>query len=287
MEIVIEDLNVIYHPGTPFAKQALTDINLRVASGSFVALLGATGSGKSTLIQTVAGLIKPTSGQLRIGNQVVTPKSKQLSELRRLVGVAFQYPEHQLFEETVAKDIAFGPRQQGLTEEQVAERVEEAMRWVGLPPSLKDRSPLALSGGQMRRVAIAGILAMRPQVLILDEPTAGLDPRGQREMLDMVGRLHREQGLTVLLVTHQMEEAARYAEQLVILSAGRIALTGSPREVFGNEQALSRLKLDVPEITKLIMALNRNLDPPLPLTLFSVEELERELESRWKRGDDR
>jgi energy-coupling factor transport system ATP-binding protein len=287
MEIVIEDLNVIYHPGTPFAKQALTDINLRVASGSFVALLGATGSGKSTLIQTVAGLIKPTSGQLRIGNQVITPKSKQLSELRRLVGVAFQYPEHQLFEETVEKDIAFGPRQQGLTEEQVAERVEEAMRWVGLPPSLKDRSPLALSGGQMRRVAIAGILAMRPQVLILDEPTAGLDPRGQREMLDMVGRLHREQGLTVLLVTHQMEEAARYAEQLVILSEGRIALTGTPTEVFGNEQALSRLKLDVPEITKFIMALNRNLDPPLPLTLFSVEELEHELESRWKRGDDR
>ncbi|MFC7442631.1 energy-coupling factor transporter ATPase [Laceyella putida] len=285
MEIVIEKLNVIYHPGTPFAKQALTDINLRISSGSFVALMGATGSGKSTLIQTMAGLIKPTSGRIWIGDQEMTGGSKQTAPIRRAVGIAFQYPEHQLFEETVAKDIAFGPRLQGLTEEQVVMRVEEAMRWVGLSPSLKDRSPFALSGGQMRRVAIAGILAMAPQVLILDEPTAGLDPRGQREMLEMIELLHRERGLTVILVTHQMEEAARYGEQLVILSEGRIALSGTPKEVFREAERLSQLRLDLPPITKLIARLNQQLEPPLPLTIFTVEELERELQSRWKRGE--
>lgn len=285
MEIVIEKLNVCYHPGTPFAKQALTDIDMRIPSGSFIALMGATGSGKSTLIQAIAGLIKPTSGRIRIGDQEITANSKQTAHFRRAIGIAFQYPEHQLFEETVANDIAFGPRMQGLSDEQVAKRVEDAMWWVDLSPSLRDRSPFSLSGGQMRRVAIAGILAMEPQVLILDEPTAGLDPRGQREMLEMIQRLHREQGLTVILVTHQMEEAARYGEQLFILSEGRIALSGTPSEVFSQEERLYALKLDLPPITQLIKRINEQVEPPLPLTIFTVEELVHELELRRKRGE--
>ncbi|MBA4495919.1 energy-coupling factor transporter ATPase [Paenactinomyces guangxiensis] len=280
MEILIEGLSHVYMPGTPFSRQALSDIHMQIKSGSFVAILGPTGSGKSTLIQLISGLMRPTRGKIHAGPHVVTGEAKNNYLLRQHIGVVFQYPEHQLFEETVAKDIAFGPRNQGLTETEIIERVDLAMKWVGLPPELAGRSPFQLSGGQMRRVAIAGVLAMQPDVLILDEPTAGLDHQGQQNLLETIHRLHQERRFTVIMVTHNMDEAARYAEYLYILSEGRCVLGGAPADIFSQREKLMDLKLDLPELTKLVFQLNQKLDPPLPSHLFHPDELERELLAR-------
>jgi len=280
MDIVAEQVTVIYSPHTPFERKALDGVSFRIPSGSFSAILGHTGSGKSTLIQCLAGLIKPTSGRIRIGD-LVSDSSKKASPIRKKVGIVFQYPEHQLFEETVYKDIAFGPLNQGLSHAETRERVLQSLFWVGLSEEFLDRSPFRLSGGQMRRVAIAGVLAMKPEVLILDEPTAGLDPSGQRELLSTIRRLHQEWGITVIMVTHDMDEAAQYADHLLLLSEGRCIQQGPPEFVFRQRELLESLQLDLPEITQLIHRLNQKLDSPLRNNIWSLDELSKELGKRW------
>ncbi|GGA53903.1 energy-coupling factor transporter ATP-binding protein EcfA2 [Kroppenstedtia guangzhouensis] len=287
MDIVIQGLTHIYMAGTPYERTALSGVNLKIPSGGYIAVVGATGSGKSTLIQHIAGLLTPTGGQVRVGEVEISPDSRDLSALRGRVGVVFQYPEHQLFEETVAKDIAYGPRNLGLSDKEVARRVEQAMNWVGLPPELSGRSPFQLSGGQMRRVAVAGVLAMQPEVLVLDEPTAGLDPAGRRELLSRIHSLHRERGMTVVLVSHNMEEAARYADQIFVMHQGTGVFEGTPAAVFSRGNQLEEWGLEVPEVAGLTNRLNEKLDPPLPAELLTLEELEREIILRWKRGRPR
>lgn len=273
MGIVIKRLSHIYMRGTPYAKAALTDIHLTLSPGSFVGLIGPTGSGKSTLVQHIAGLLRPTTGEIRIGDTVITPETKDLSALRGRVGIVFQYPEHQLFEETVADDVAFGPRNLGLAAEEVERRVKEALEWVGVPQSLAARSPFHLSGGQMRRVAIAGVLAMHPEVLVLDEPTAGLDPAGQRELLDRIDWIHRERKMTVIFVSHQMDDVARLTDTLLVMSQGRIVLSGSPEDVFRQSDRLQEWGLEKPRVVQLAEHINTRLESPLRLRRYTRDAL--------------
>jgi energy-coupling factor transport system ATP-binding protein len=284
MQVLVENLGVVYLPGTPLERRALSGVNLAVDSGSFVAVIGPTGSGKSTLIQCLSGLIRPTEGFVQIGENRVGARFGAPRNLRRHVGVVFQYPEHQLFEETVIKDIAFGPLQRGLSKEEAFDKAREAMRLVGLPAELEERSPFELSGGQMRRAAIAGILALEPSVLILDEPTAGLDPRGREEILELVSSLHRERGLTVWMVTHDMDEAAKYADRLVVLSGGQVVLEGAPGECFAKVDELRRIGLELPEITRLVHDLNRQGGMSIPADLFDLDQLADELDRRRRVG---
>ncbi|NGQ97215.1 energy-coupling factor transporter ATPase [Brevibacillus sp. SYP-B805] len=289
MQIAFENVSYTYGKGTPFAKEALSLVNLSIPSGAFVGIIGRTGSGKSTLIQHLNGLLKPTAGIVRVGEWTISPDTKVPVDLRQHVGLVFQYPEHQLFEETVAKDVAFGPLNFGLPREVAMQRVREALEIVGLSyEEMKERSPFHLSGGQMRRVAIAGILAMQPRVLVLDEPTAGLDPAGRREILDNIYRIHREQELTTLLVTHSMEEAARYADLLVVMADGRIAMQGPPAAVFAEADRLRALSLDVPAAVSLVASLNRCLPPErqLPASLYREEDVRAYLANRLKRGEE-
>lgn len=273
MGIVVTDLSHVYLAGTPYAKPALTDINLTVEPGSFVGVIGPTGSGKSTLIQHIAGLLRPTSGMLRVGDTVIDATTKDLSPLRGRVGVVFQYPEHQLFEETVIKDVAYGPRNLGLATAEIERRVNEALAWVGVSQELALRSPFQLSGGQMRRVAIAGVLAMHPDILILDEPTAGLDPAGQRELLDRIHSLHRQRGMTVILVSHSMDDVSRYAETLFVMADGRLVLMGTPQEVFLHQERLREWGLEVPEAIRLTQRINQGLTTPLTVDRLTPEAL--------------
>ncbi|SFJ38753.1 energy-coupling factor transport system ATP-binding protein [Thermoflavimicrobium dichotomicum] len=272
--------------GTPFERHAIKELDLEIPSGSFVSILGQTGSGKSTLIQLIAGLLEPTSGTIQVGPYTLKQGGKQSADVRKHVGIVFQYPEHQLFEETVAKDIAFGPRNQGLTEKEIKKRVEMALEWVGLPSSFADRSPFQLSGGQMRRVALAGVLALAPDILILDEPTAGLDPQGKMDLLTLIHRLHRDQNMTVILVTHDMNEAAKYADYLFVLADGTCRLHGSPSEVFQKQKQLTALALDLPEITRLIHQLNQKVHPPIPTDLFTIDQLESYLLERLRKVEN-
>ncbi|UFJ40689.1 energy-coupling factor transporter ATPase [Brevibacillus humidisoli] len=274
MQIAFENVSYVYGKGTPFEKVALTDITLSIATGTYAGIIGQTGSGKSTLIQHLNGLLKPSAGVIHIGDSRITPETKHTHEVRKRVGLVFQYPEHQLFEETVLKDVAFGPRNLGLPEEMALIRAREALELVGLPfEEWKDRSPFQLSGGQMRRVAIAGVLAMQPQVLVLDEPTAGLDPAGRREILEGIYRIHKEQKMTTILVTHSMEEVARYADKLIVMAAGQIVMQGAPEEVFEQGERLRQLALDVPETVSLIRKLNERLpaEHQLPYHLYREE----------------
>lgn len=287
MAIRVEHLTHIYMPGTPMEAVALEDVSLEIADGEFVGLIGQTGSGKSTLVQHFNGLLKPTSGKVYVDGLDLGAKGTDLKEVRRRVGLVFQYPEHQLFEETVFADIAFGPRNMGLEGEELTRRVREAMEMVGLDyESLKDRSPFELSGGQMRRVAIAGVLAMKPKGLVLDEPTAGLDPRGRNEILQQVKELHRRFGLTVVLVSHRMEDVARLADRLLVMHQGRLVLTGTTREVFRQAEVLQEIGLGVPQVTELMRRL-RGRWPKLPVDVLTVEEAEREILGylRQKRGN--
>ncbi|MCX7615759.1 MAG: energy-coupling factor transporter ATPase, partial [Clostridiales bacterium] len=223
MPIKIENLTYVYMPNTPFEKKALDDINLEIEDGEFIGLIGHTGSGKSTLIQQLNGLLKPTSGKVYIDDISITDKGISLKNVRQKVGIVFQYPEHQLFEETIYKDIAFGPTNLGLSHEEIEKRVKRAMDFVGLDfETYKDRSPFELSGGQKRRVAIAGVLAMEPKVLILDEPTAGLDPKGRDEVLKQIKRMHKEYKMTIIMVSHSMDEVAQLADRLIVLDKGKI-----------------------------------------------------------------
>jgi len=258
MSIIIKNLNHIYDIGTPYETKALDDINLTIESGDFVAIIGHTGSGKSTLIQQLNGLIKPTSGEITVNNFEITKPKVKLSEIRKKVGLVFQYPEYQLFEETVAKDVAFGPENLGLMEDEIEKRVIEALNLVGLDyEEVKEKSPFELSGGQKRRVAIAGVLAMNPEILILDEPTAGLDPKGRDEILDQIKALHEKNNITVILVSHSMEDVARLASKLYVMSGGKLVLEGSPIEVFKDAEYLESIGLGVPQIVKVVKKLNQ------------------------------
>ncbi|SDQ31955.1 energy-coupling factor ABC transporter ATP-binding protein [Carnobacterium viridans] len=248
MDITFEKVGYTYQKGTPFQNRALFDIDLHIKEGSFTALVGHTGSGKSTVLQHLNALMKPSEGTVTIGDRVITSQSnnKNLKSIRKKVGIVFQFPESQLFEETVAKDIAFGPKNFGATEEEGLELAKRMLPIVGLDESYLERSPFDLSGGQMRRVAIAGVLAMEPEVLVLDEPTAGLDPQGRKEMMEMFYQLYRTQGLTIILVTHQMDDVANYADHMVVLEKGTVIKEGAPQDVFKDAEWLESKQLGVP-----------------------------------------
>ncbi|HHT42950.1 MAG TPA: energy-coupling factor transporter ATPase [Firmicutes bacterium] len=253
MSIRLENVSYRYLEDTPMAKEAITDVTLEIGDGEFVGIIGPTGSGKSTLIQHFNGLLLPSSGKVWVDGVDLSAKDTQLRLIRQKVGMVFQYPEHQLFGETVLEDVGFGPRNGGLSEGQVVERVRRALAYVGLDfEELKDQSPFELSGGQKRRVAIAGVLAMEPSVLILDEPTAGLDPKGREEILDEIAALHKERGITVILVTHSMEDVARLVSRLIVMEKGKVALDGTPLEVFRQAETLKRLGLGLPQVTELM-----------------------------------
>ena len=255
MSYILEtrDLTQVYGAGTPFERTALDHVNIQVEKGEILGVIGHTGSGKSTLIQHFNGLLKPTSGEVLLsGHSIWDAKGKCDRKTRFAVGLVFQYPEYQLFEETIAKDIAFGPQNMGLSATEVEKRVREAMDFVGLDPALANHSPFALSGGQKRRVAIAGVIAMRPQVLILDEPTAGLDPAGRDEILTQIQDYHARSGATILIVSHSMEDIARMADRLLVMNRAHVMLCGTPREVFAHADEIVEAGLDIPEITKEI-----------------------------------
>ena len=257
MSIIVENLTHIYNKDMPFASKALDNVSLEIKDNDFVGLIGHTGSGKSTLIQHLNGILKPSSGKILINGFDITAKDLNLTEIRKRVGVVFQYPEYQLFEETVEKDIAFGPRNLGLDDEEVSNRVKISMDAVGLKyDEFKDKSPFELSGGQKRRVAIAGVIAMEPEVLILDEPTAGLDPSGRDEIFNLIKQLHKEKNMTVILSSHSMDDMAKLAKTIIVMNNGKIEFMGSPREIFKNNS--SRLKdigLDIPQVLELAVKL--------------------------------
>lgn len=284
MSIKIENLTHVYMPKTPFETIALDDINLELEEGKFYALIGHTGSGKSTLIQHLNGLLKPTSGKIFVDGTDITDKSTVMSEIRKKVGLVFQYPEYQLFEETIEKDIAFGPRNLGLDEEEVLRRVKRAMEMVGLEyEKYKDLSPFEISGGQKRRVAIAGVVAMEPKVLILDEPIAGLDPRGRDAILKQLKKLHEEYKHTVILVTHSMEDVAEIADEVIVMSGAKVLIKATPREVFTNISMLEEVGLGAPQITYLMRALKeRGLC--VREDIFTVKEAKEEIQRVLKEG---
>lgn len=266
-----EHVNYIYQQGTPFERQALYDINLEIADGTLAALIGHTGSGKSTLIQHFNALVKPVSGKITVDDIDVTAPKADLKLVRRTVGLVFQYPEHQLFEETVYKDIAFGPSNMGLSEAEIDERVRHSAAIAGLEEKHLQRSPFDLSGGQKRRAAIAGVLAMNPKVLILDEPTAGLDPKGREDILNTIKRLHEEnKEMIIIFVSHSMEDVAKTAERVIVMNKGRIETEGSVGEVFAQSERLRSIGLNVPQITLLTDKL-RKAGYNLPEDIYTVK----------------
>ena len=275
MHITFQQVEYRYSFNTPFEKLALQDINLSIPTGQFLAVIGHTGSGKSTLLQHLNGLLKPTEGIVRVGEHEIKAKqkAKNLKPVRQKVGIVFQFPEHQLFEETVLKDICYGPMNFGVSEEEAIRRAKELIVKVGLSEDVLQKSPFDLSGGQMRRVAIAGVLAMNPEVIVLDEPTAGLDPRGQKEIMDMFYTLHKEKGLTTILVTHSMEDAAHYAEEIVIMQKGRLKRQGSPRDIFSDAESLFEMGLDVPDVVRFQYQLEHRIGKKLPKTCLTIDEL--------------
>lgn len=270
--------------GGPFEKKALDNINLEIKDGEFVTLIGHTGSGKSTLIQHLNGLLKPTSGRIVVDGVDITEKNVKLTEIRKKIGLVFQYPEYQLFEETIEKDIQFGPRNLGLSEEEINKRVKKAMSMVGLDyEEYKDKSPFELSGGQKRRVAIAGVVAMEPKVLILDEPTAGLDPKGRDEILAQVKQLHKEYNMTTIIVSHSMEDVAKIADRVIVLNKGKAVLDGVPRDIFKNIDMLESIGLAVPQVTYLERALKEK-GFKLEGDMITVEEAKRVILKSLKSG---
>ena len=271
MSIEIRGLTHIYMPGTPFETRALDNVSLTIRDGDFVGVIGHTGSGKSTLIAHLNALIRPEPGHVLVGGVDVGEKGQSLIEIRREVGLVFQYPEYQLFEETVEKDVGFGPRNLGLDEETVKARVREAIAQVGLGEDILEKSPFELSGGQKRRVAIAGVLAMKPGTLVLDEPVAGLDLAGREELLSLIQGIHKG-GVTIVMVTHSMDDAARFCDRLIVLDHGRVAFDAAPGEVFRHEEELRQMGLDVPECVKLVKALKaRGMD--LGAGLYRMEDV--------------
>ncbi|MBQ2835044.1 MAG: energy-coupling factor transporter ATPase [Clostridia bacterium] len=284
MSIVIEHLNYIYMSGGPYETHALHDVNLTINDGEFIGLIGHTGSGKSTLVQHLNGLIMPTSGRVLVDGMDLADKATDRRAIRQRVGLVFQYPENQLFEETVEKDIAFGPKNLGLSAQEIDRRVKDAMRRVQLDyDKLHDRSVFELSGGQMRRVAIAGVLAMEPQVLVLDEPCAGLDPRGREEILALIRDLHRESGATIVMVSHSMDDVASLAERVIVMNHGEIVMDGVPRDVFSCGEELRGMGLDVPQAVQLAGKLRaRGFD--IPEGIYLIEEIKAEIEKIAGKG---
>lgn len=259
MSIKVENLTHIYMPKSPFEKIALDNVSLDINDGEFVTLIGHTGSGKSTLIQHLNGLLKPTTGKIIVDGVDITQSNVKLTDIRKKVGLVFQYPEYQLFEETIEKDIAYGPGNLGLSQDEISSRVKEAMQMVGLDyDKYKNKSPFDLSGGQKRRVAIAGVLAMKPTTLILDEPTAGLDPKGRDDILNQIKRLHKEFKMTIIIVSHSMEDVANMAERIIVMNHGKVALQGTPSEVFKQVETLEKIGLGVPQVTYLARELKNH-----------------------------
>ena len=272
----VENLTHTYGEGTPFRRSAVEDMSLSVYRGEFLGIIGHTGSGKSTMIQHLNGLLKPTSGHIYLDGRDIWEEPKKIRDVRFRVGLVFQYPEYQLFEETVYKDVAFGPGNMGLSKDEIDRRVRAAVRFAGLTEDVLDVSPFALSGGQKRRVAIAGVIAMEPEVLVLDEPTAGLDPRGRKELLANIQKFHSERGTTIVLVSHSMDEIAQNVDRIVVLSDAHALMSGTPREVFAHGDELMKAGLDVPQVTRVAMALKARglaIDP----AVYTVEELKNAL----------
>ncbi|RJZ25474.1 energy-coupling factor ABC transporter ATP-binding protein [Listeria monocytogenes] len=286
MEIKLEQLGYCYQKNSPFEKRALLDVNVSFDSGSYSAIIGHTGSGKSTLLQHLNALLMPTEGKITVGDREIVAgvKQKKLRDLRKKVGIVFQFPEAQLFEETVEKDICFGPMNFGVSEEDAKLRAKKVIYEVGLTEEILSRSPFELSGGQMRRVAIAGVLAMDPEVLVLDEPTAGLDPHGREEIMEMFYNLHKEKGLTTVLVTHSMEDAARYAEKIVLMKAGTVLQIGTPREIFAKPDELVDLGLSVPDVVRFQGLFERKFDVKLTKTCLTIDELTPEMAPYLAKG---
>ena len=272
MSIKIENLTHVYMPKSPFEKKALDNVNLVIEDGEFLALIGHTGSGKSTLIQHLNGLLEPTSGRILVDDIDITNKEAKFTEIRKKIGLVFQYPEYQLFEETIEKDIAFGPNNLELSSEEVSRRVKKSMEMVGLDyETYKNVSPFDLSGGQKRRVAIAGVIAMEPKVLILDEPTAGLDPQGRDDILEQIKLLHEKYKMTIVLVSHSMEDVGKLAQRIVVMNKGKVELLGKPSEVFKEVETLEKIGLAVPQVTYLMRVLReRGFD--VSDEIFTVEK---------------
>jgi energy-coupling factor transport system ATP-binding protein len=285
MSIILDKINYMYNDKTAYEKQALKDINLHIKDGEFIGLIGHTGSGKSTLIQHLNGLIKATSGNIYYNGADIYDKDFNMRELRSKVGLVFQYPEHQLFETTVFKDIAFGPKNLNLDPLDVDLRAYEAMKLVGLGEDMLDASPFELSGGQKRRVAIAGVLAMKPEVLILDEPTAGLDPRGRDEILDQIEKLHRETKITVILVSHSMEDVAKYVDRIIVMNKGEVYFDDEKRKVFANYKELESIGLAAPQVTYVMNGLKKG-GIPIDTQAITISEAKADI-MRWIKGERR
>jgi energy-coupling factor transport system ATP-binding protein len=275
MDISLKNVEYRYSAGTPFEHLAISDVSIDMSSGSYIAIIGHTGSGKSTVLQHLNALLKPTKGTVLIGSREIRAgrKEKNLKNIREKVGIVFQFPEHQLFEETVEKDICFGPLNFGVSEKEAKKRAREAIVQVGLPGDILEKSPFDLSGGQMRRVAIAGVLAMDPECIVLDEPTAGLDPRGRKEIMDLFYHLHQERGLSTVLVTHSMEDAARYADHIVIMHKGTVRKKGTPNEIFSAPGELLQLGLDVPEVVRFQLKLEKAFGTKFEKVCLTHDEL--------------
>lgn len=285
MSVKMEHLSYIYSQDTAYEKKALNDINLELPDGQFVGIIGHTGSGKSTLIQHLNGLVKATEGTVYYNGENIYDEGYSLKELRSRVGLVFQYPEYQLFEVDVFTDVCFGPKNLGLSAEEVEERAKKALSQVGLGEEYYKKSPFELSGGQKRRVAIAGILAMQPEVLILDEPTAGLDPRGRDEILDQIARLHEERGITVVLVSHSMEDVAKYVERIIVMDKGCVRFDGTPREVFEHYQELEKIGLAAPQVTYVMQEL-KSRGANVDTSVTTVEEAKQAILSWVEKKND-
>lgn len=285
--IKTEHLGFVYQKGMPDERKVLHDINIEIADGDIVAVIGHTGSGKSTLIQHLNALVRPTEGKIFINGTDITEPKTSLRDVRKKVGMVFQYPEYQLFEETVYKDIAFGPKNMGFSDGQIEELVFDAMDMVGLPRELKDRSPFELSGGQKRRAAIAGVISMKPEILILDEPTAGLDPYGRDGLLNMIEILHKNSGMTVIFVSHSMEEVARLAKHVIVMNKGHVYASGTVAEIFSLGYDLQKIGLNIPQITQLALKLREkgvDIRPDIYTVKYATEIISQMMKERGAQG---
>lgn len=283
MSITVENLTYTYSKGMPNETRALEDVSFQLKTGEFAAVIGHTGSGKSTLMQQLNGLLRPDSGKITVGEVCITDPSTKMTEVRRKVGLVFQYPEYQLFEETVAKDVAFGPKQVGMTGEELERVVEESIRLTGLDyEEVKERSPFELSGGQKRRVAIAGVLAMKPEILILDEPTAGLDPSAHRDVLKLIRRIYRQERMTILLVSHNMGDIAELADRALVMNRGKLVMNGTPAEVFSRGEPLWEMGLGLPPATEFMERLKERM-PGIDAAQLSIEDAAKEI-CRYLKG---
>ncbi|WP_174734547.1 energy-coupling factor ABC transporter ATP-binding protein [Mesobacillus harenae] len=287
MDILLKDVEYRYQANTPFERLAITDVTIDIPAGTYMALIGHTGSGKSTVLQHLNALLKPTSGTVKIGDReiIANRKEKNLKSIRQKVGIVFQFPEHQLFEETVEKDICFGPMNFGVSEAVSKERAKACIQQVGLTEDILQKSPFELSGGQMRRVAIAGVLAMEPSVLVLDEPTAGLDPRGRKEIMDMFYNLHKERNLSTVLVTHSMEDASQYADQILVMHRGQVLKRGTAEEIFSEPKDLIELGLDVPEVVRFQLKFENTFQTKFKKICLTTEQITDEVAAFLKGRD--